>query len=144
MTYWKTWPKCIFKGSFVFVFVLFCFVLFCFVFVFVVVVFFLSSRRAKFELITALFSMKYGTWILDEQNTRQNTELKKSVVQSVLFCLSYLFMYILTSKFIKKWKKKKTKQAIKKKKLKAWILLNQSPKNKCAWIYFCSLIVWLL
>ena len=42
---------------------------------------------------------------LDEQDTRQNTELKKSVVQSVLLYLSYLFMYILTSKFIKNWKK---------------------------------------
>ena len=42
---------------------------------------------------------------MDEQDTKQNTELKKSVVQSVLLCLSCLFMYILTSKFIKKLKK---------------------------------------
>ena len=43
---------------------------------------------------------------MDEQDTRQNTELKKKyVVQSVLLCLSCLFMYILTSKFIKNWKK---------------------------------------
>ena len=42
---------------------------------------------------------------MDEQDTRQKTELKKSVVQSVLLCLSCLFMYILTSKFIKNWKK---------------------------------------
>ena len=46
---------------------------------------------------------------MDEQDTRQNTELKKSVVQSVLLCLSCLFMYILTSKFIKNWKKNKQK-----------------------------------
>ena len=52
---------------------------------------------------------------MDEQDTRQNTELKKSVVQSVLLCLSCLFMYILTSKFIKNWEKKLSKQ----KKLKA-------------------------
>ena len=39
---------------------------------------------------------------MDEQDTRQNTELKKSVVQSVLLCLLCLLMYILTSKFIKK------------------------------------------
>ena len=32
-------------------------------------------------------------------------ELKKPVVQSVLLCLSYLFMYILISKFIENWKK---------------------------------------
>ena len=30
---------------------------------------------------------------MDEQDTRQNTELKKSVVRSVLLCLSCLFMY---------------------------------------------------
>ena len=53
---------------------------------------------------------------MDEQDTRQITELKKSVVQSVLLCLSCLFMYILTSKFIKNWKN--IKQAKKKKKLK--------------------------
>ena len=42
---------------------------------------------------------------MDEQNTRQDTKLKKSIVQSVLLCLSCLFMYILTSKFIKKLEK---------------------------------------
>ena len=88
--------------------------------------FFLSSRRFKFESVTILFSMKYGTWFLDEQDTRQNTELKKSVVQSVL-CLSCLFIYILTSKFIKNWKKKKKN---KQKKIKSWILLNQSRTEK--------------
>ena len=62
---------------------------------------------------------------MDEQDTKQNTELKKSVVQSVLLCLSRLFMFILTSKFIKNWKK--IKQA---KKLKAWILLNQTRTEK--------------
>ena len=69
---------------------------------------------------------KYGTWFLDdEQDTKQNTELKKSVVQRVLSCR---FMYILTSKFIKKMKKK-IKQ---KKKLKVWIwiLLNQMRTEK--------------
>ena len=51
---------------------------------------------------------------LDEQDTRQNTVLmKKSVVQSVFLCLSYLFMYILTSKFIKKMEKIKQAQKIK-------------------------------
>ena len=54
---------------------------------------------------------------MDEQDTRQNTELKKFVVQSVLLCPTCLLVYILTSKFIKKkkkpWKKrkKKSKQA---------------------------------
>ena len=43
---------------------------------------------------------------MDEQDTRQNTELKKSVEQSVLMCLSCLFMYILASKFIKIGEKK--------------------------------------
>ena len=48
---------------------------------------------------------------MDEQDTRQNIELKKSVVQSVSLCLSYLFLYILTSMFIKKKMEKKIKQA---------------------------------
>ena len=34
---------------------------------------------------------------MDEQDARQNTELKKSVVQSVLLCLSCLFMFISTT-----------------------------------------------
>ena len=56
-----------------------------------------SSRRVRFESVTAL---KCGTWFLNEQDTeqRQNTELKKYVVQSVSLCLPYLFLYILTSK----------------------------------------------
>ena len=78
----------------------------CFLFFF----FFLSSRRVKFESVTTLCSIKYGTWLLDEQDTRKNTELKKSVVQSVLLCLSCLFMYTLTGNFIKNWKKKLSKQ----------------------------------
>ena len=88
----------------------------------------LSSRRIRFESFTAL---KYGTWFIDEQDTRQNTELKKSVVQSVSLCLSYLFLYILTSKLIKKLEKKLSKQ--KKKNLNLefrWI--KRAPKNKCA------------
>ena len=59
---------------------------------------------------------------MDEQDTRQSTELKKSVIQSVLFCLSCLFMYILTSKFITNWKKikqKKNKTKQKKTKIKS-------------------------
>ena len=79
---------------------------------------FLSSRHVKFGSVTTLFSMKYGTWFLDEQDTRQNTEFKKSVVQSVLLCLSCLFMYSLTSKFKKK-KKKIEKKLSKQKKIKS-------------------------
>ena len=53
---------------------------------------------------------------MDEQDTRQNTELKKFVVQSMLLCPTCLFMYILASKFIKKkWKKIKQKKKKKKK-----------------------------
>ena len=71
-----------------------------------------------------LFSMKYATWFLDEQDTRQSTELKKLVVQSVLLCLSHLY---LTSKFIKHWEKKLSKQN---QKIKAWILPNQTRITK--------------
>ena len=87
--------------------------------------FFLSSRRVRFESFTAL---KYETW-LDEQDTRQNTELKKSVVQSVSLCLSYLFLYILTSKFIKKLGKKISKQ--KKIETLNFAESNAHRKNKC-------------
>ena len=88
-----------------------------------------AADDSNFEWVTTLFSMKYGTWVLDEQDTKQNTELKKSVVQSVLLCLSCLFIYILTSKFIKK----KTEQKIKQKNEKlefCWIKC--APKNKRA------------
>ena len=108
--------------------------------VFFLLFFFLSSRRVRFESVTAL---KYGTWFLDEQDSRQNTELKKSVVQSVSLCLSYLFLFILTRKFIKNWKKKLSKQ----KNFKPWILLNQTRTEKQMraaalrhMIYFFSLI----
>ena len=58
-----------------------------------------------------LWNMELDFWMNKIQDTwRQNTELKKSVVQSVSLCLLYLFLYILTSKFIKNWKKKITKQ----------------------------------
>ena len=60
---------------------------------------------------------------MDEQDTRKNTKLKKSVVQSVSLCLSYLFLYILTSKFIKKLHKK-IKQA------KKFQTLNFAESNK--------------
>ena len=60
----------------------------------------LSNRRVNFGSVTNLFNMKYGTWFVDEQNTRKNTELKKSVVQNVLLCLLCLFISILTNKFI--------------------------------------------
>ena len=96
--------------------------------VFVFFFFFLSSRRVKFESVTTLFSIKYGTWFLDEQDWRQNKELKKSVVQSDLLCLSCPFMYILTGTFLKNWEK--IKQTKKKKKIKAWILLNQTRNEK--------------
>ena len=43
---------------------------------------------------------------MDEQDSRQNTELKRSVVQSGFIVSVVSFMYILTSKFIKKKKKK--------------------------------------
>ena len=71
-------------------------------------------------------SFEIWNLILDEQDTRLNTELKKSVVQSVSLCLSYIFLYILTSKSIKKLEKKLSKQ----KKFKPWILLNQTRTEK--------------
>ena len=42
--------------------------------------------------------MELDFWMNKIQDRTQ--ELKKSVVQSVLLCLSCLFIYILTSKFI--------------------------------------------
>ena len=93
------------------------------VFFFFFFFFSLSSRRVRSESVTAL---KCGTWFLDEQDTRQNKELKKSVVQSVSLCLSYLFLYIFDKKVHKRLKKKISKQ----KKFKPWILLNQTRTEK--------------
>ena len=75
----------------------------------------LSSRRVKFESVTALFRMKVelAFWMNKIQDRTKSLETK-FVVQSVLLCLSYLFMYILTSKFIKKNRKKLSKQKKKK------------------------------
>ena len=106
---WKTWPNCVFFLTF-----LFCFVLFCF-----------FSEQQKCQIWVG-HSFEIWNLILDEQDTRQNTELKKSFVQSVSLCLSYLFLCILTSKFIKKLEKKVSKQ----KKFKPWILLNQTRTKK--------------
>ena len=100
-------------------------------------VFFSSSSSSSFFSeqqtcqIWVVHSFEIWNLILDEQDTRQDTELKKSVVQSVSLCLSYLFLYILTSKFIKKTGKK-IKQAKKNSNLEfCWIKF--APKNKCAW-----------
>ena len=75
--------------------------------------------------LCSLWNMELA-WFMDEQDARQDTELKKSIVRSVLLCLSCPFMYILTSKFIKNWKKNDQV----KKKIKAWILVNQSGTEK--------------
>ena len=104
-----------------------------------------SDQYYKAKKLNALsqsswqIGLKYGTWFWMNKIQDKNTELKKSVVQSVSLCLSYLFLYILTSKFIKNWKKKLSKQ----KKFKPWILLNQMCTEKQMrapalrhWIYF--------
>ena len=93
--------------------------------------FFLSSKTC--QIWVGHNFVQHEIWNLIYGWTRyktEHTELKKSVVQSVLLCLSCLFMYILTSKFIKNWKKK-IKQAKKIKSLNfCWI--KRAPKNKCA------------
>ena len=62
--------------------------------------FFFFSEQQTYQ-IWVCHSFEIWNLILDEQDTRQNTELKKSVVQSVSLCLSYIFLYILTSRSIK-------------------------------------------
>ena len=57
----------------------------------------------------------YGTSFLDKQDTRQYTELKKSVVQSV---------------YSDKQVHKKLGEKKLSKKIKSWILLNQTPTEK--------------
>ena len=91
-----------------------------FVFVFVL----LSSAEVSSLSQSHLFSsVKYGTWFFGwtRYNTKinQSTEFKKFVVPCALLCLSYILMYILEEKRIKKGKK-----------LKAWILLNQTHTKK--------------
>ena len=95
--------------------------------------FFLSSRRFKFESVITLSSMKNGTWFLDEQDTSPGYKAEHRVEEvccsKCLLCLSGLFIYILTSQFIKKLKKKIKRQ--KNQKLEfCWIKC--APKNKCA------------
>ena len=81
LTNWKPWPKCVF--------------------------FFFSPEQQTCQIWVGHNFVQCKIWNLIFGWTRyktSNTELKKSVVQSVLLCLSCLF--ILTSKFIKKKKKK--------------------------------------
>ena len=61
-------------------------------------VFFFFSWAADVSDLSRLqlWNMELDIWMNKIQDTRQNTELKKSIVQSVSLCLSYLFLYILT------------------------------------------------
>ena len=73
--------------------------------------FFFFSEQQTCQ-IWVVHSFEIWNLILDEQDTRQNTELNKSVVQSVTLFLSYFFLYILTSKFVKNWEKIKQAKKI--------------------------------
>ena len=77
VTNWKTWPK---RGFFKRVFFFFYFY------------FFLSSRRVRFESVTAL---KYGSWVLDEQDTRQNTRVEEVCCSKcfIVFVISFLVYF---------------------------------------------------
>ena len=70
--------------------------------------------------------MELDLWMNKLQERTQ--ELKTSVVQSISLCLKCIFMYILTNKFIKNWKK--IKQAKNLKDEFCWI--KRAPKNKRA------------
>ena len=126
MTNWKTWPKCVF-------------------FSFFLSFFFWAADVSNLDR-SQLFSVWNKELDLWMNKIQDKTQLKKSVVQSVLLCLSCLLMYILTSKFITNWKK--IKQA--KQKLKAWILLNQTRTEKqtraaaLRHTFFFSLVLWNL
>ena len=96
-----------------------------------------------------IWNLIFG-WTRHKIRINHSTELKKSVAQNVLLCPSYLFLYILTAKFIKIGEKNVSK---KKKNIQAWILLNQTHTAKqCAWqlwdrsffFFFFSLIKDLL
>ena len=72
--------------------------------------------------------------ILDEQNTRQNTELKRveEACCSKCFIVSVISFHVYFDKQVHKKLEKKPKQATKKKKkkIKPWILLNQMRTKK--------------
>ena len=87
--------------------------------------FFLSGRRVRFESVTAL---KYGTWFWMNK-IQDRTQSWRSLLFKCFNVSAYLFLYILTSKFIKNWKKIASKT-----KFKPWILLNQTctEKQMCA------------
>ena len=83
-----------------------------------------QQTGVRFESVTAL---KYGTWFWMNKIQDRTQHWRSLLFVSVSLCLSYLFLYILTSKFIKNWKK------ISKQKKKPWICwIKCSPKNKCA------------
>ena len=85
-----------------------------------------------------LWNRELGFWMNKIQDRTQSW--KSLLFKAFTLCLSYLFLYILTSKFIKKLNKKKIS---KQKKFKPWILLNQTCTEKQMraaalrhWIYF--------
>ena len=98
-------------NAFLFCFVVFCSCCFCFCFVLFLFLFCfgfffpVSSRRVRFELVTALFSMKYGTWFLNEQDTRQNTV--EVVCCSKCSIVSFISFHVYFDKQVHKNMKKK-------------------------------------
>ena len=111
-------------------------------FVLFLFLFFLSSRRVQFKSPTALFIMiiniELDCWM---NKIQENTELKKSAVQSVL-------LYLLHVYFNKQIHKKTEKKASKKMNSLNFVESNTHRKNKCDRaaalrhrIYFVSLIL---
>ena len=70
--------------------------------------------------------MKYGTWFLDEQDTRQKQNTEVCCSKCLIVSVKSFHLYF-DKQVYKKLKKKKKKQA---KKLKAWFLLNQTRTEK--------------
>ena len=117
---WKTWPKCVFFLTFFF---------------------FPEQQTCQIWVGHAL---KYGTWFLDEQDTRQNTRVDK-VCCSKCFIVSVISFLVYFDKQVhKKLEKKLSKQ---KNSNLEFCLIKRAPKNKCAWqlwdigFIFFSLII---
>ena len=110
VTVWKTRPKCVFFNVPP------------------------SPEQQTFQIWVGHNFVQYDIWELDfwMNKIQDRTQSWRSLLFKVFHCVCHVISCIFwKSKFIKKLKKKIIKQ--KKKKLKAWILLNQTrTKNKRA------------
>ena len=133
--------KCNFLTCFCLFVCLFCFI-YLFVCLFVCLFVFFQQMCQVWVGHKPWSNIKYGTWfyfgvfgwIRYKIKINESTKIKESVAQCVLLCPSYLFLHILTAKFIKtekKISKKKNNNNNKQKNKLEFGWIKRASQNKC-------------